>query len=70
MQVMDVGDESLFKQGGKQGYLTEETSVPAVLASAHYEADKNYVTDFDEDEESEETFLFASRRWKWEKSRL
>ena len=64
MQIMDVGDDSLFKQGGKQGYLTEESytdlAAPAQAVGANFEVEKSYVTDFDEDEDSVENFLFAA----------
>ena len=60
---MDIGEDSLFKQGGKQSYLSEETfsaAAPSSLVEATYEVPKSYVTDFDEDEESAENFLFAA----------
>lgn len=63
LQIMDVGEDSLFKQGAKHGYLIEEPCPSAAAAepsATNYEAEKNFVTDFDDDQESIENFLFAA----------
>ena len=49
MQLMDIGDESLFKSSGKPSYLTSEV----------FEEKNEDIGDKEDDSDDEETFFFA-----------
>ena len=52
MQLMDVGEESLFKSSGKPSYVVSETSGEGAVAA-------DFVMDKESDSEDDETFFFA-----------